>query len=313
MHSVVSDFRHVFFHPEVVAPAVELWGSRVDPVAAWSHPCHPSGGGENNLQWLFVLDVLNHCFWADKGSTTWSVEYGGESHSGYWGLAACLMRAVYDKIPITDAAFLAGMNERDAEHLFRGQGCIPLRDERLCNLREAGRVLLERWNGHIVNLLEHARRDALDTVVALVESFPSFRDEGVYHGRRVFFWKRAQLFVSDVHHAFSGKDWGAFMRMEHLTAFADYKLPQVLRELGVLSYAGELAEKVDRQEEITHGCPDEIGIRATTIWAVEHLKEEFQRRGRLVDSVWVDNWLWNLGQDDRFRRKPYHRCRTIYY
>jgi hypothetical protein len=50
-----------------------------------------------------------------------------------------------------------------------------------------------------------------------------------------------------------------------------------------------------------------------TILAVEALKEEFGRQGRTVTSAWVDQWLWQLGQLEVFRRRPYHRCRTIFY
>jgi hypothetical protein len=29
--------------------------------------------------------------------------------------------------------------------------------------------------------------------------------------------------------------------------------------------------------------------------------------------VEIDRILWHLGQEDRFRKKPYHRTVTIYY
>lgn len=310
---VMSKARSVRFHPEFLSAAVAEWGRRVDPISAWNHPCHPGGGGREVLQWLFVLDVLNHCFWPDRSEVPWTVEIGAVSYSGYWGLAAALKRGLDEKVPLTEAAFLAGMKRSDLLHLFRGQGSLPLLEERLFNLNEAGRVLLDRWQGHIVHLLEESRGNALKTVLNLVDSFPSFRDESTYDGKRVFFWKRAQLFVSDVNQAFSGAGWGAFHQLDELTAFADYKLPQVLRELRLISYEESLAERVDSYGEIEPGSKEEVEIRAATIWAVEHLKSEFQRQGRLVNSPWVDNWLWNLGQLDAFRRRPYHRCRTIYY
>ncbi|HAA05676.1 MAG TPA: hypothetical protein DCE18_20245, partial [Syntrophobacteraceae bacterium] len=27
----------------------------------------------------------------------------------------------------------------------------------------------------------------------------------------------------------------------------------------------------------------------------------------------IDQWLWQLGQMEEFRAKPYHRCRTLFY
>jgi len=311
--AVIENLRWVSFKPQAIPSAVLKWGHEVNPHAAWHHPCHPKGEGQEGVQWIFVLDVLNHCFWPDPNHEAWGVEYRGRFYSGYWGLAACLRRAVDEGVPICDAGFLRKMDRESIQHLFRGRGSIPLMEERLNNLREAGEVLLHRWGGHIIHLLEESGQDAVRTVHQIVESFPSFRDESSYNGKKVYFWKRAQLFVSDVHQSFSGRDWGAFERLDKLTAFADYKLPQVLRELKIISYEKGLEERVDNLSFIDAGSPEENEIRAATVWAVEQLKSEFHRQGRKVDSPWVDNWLWNLGQRSEFRKRPYHRCRTIYY
>jgi hypothetical protein len=129
----------------------------------------------------------------------------------------------------------------------------------------------------------------------------------------VYFWKRAQIFVSDLHSAFQGSRWGAFDDIARLTAFADYKLPQVLRELGVISYHPGLARRIDGLVYLDAGSEEEIEIRAMTIHAVEELKKAFARTGKAVSAAAVDNWLWQLGQSDAFRHRPYHRCRTIFY
>jgi len=64
----------------------------------------------------------------------------------------------------------------------------------------------------------------------------------------VVFYKRAQIFAADLYGAFDGKKWGSFTDMDKLTAFADYKLPQVLRHLEILRYTQALEQKVDREE-----------------------------------------------------------------
>lgn len=43
----------------------------------------------------------------------------------------------------------------------------------------------------------------------------------------VFFLKRAQILIADIWACFEGKDYGALDGIEHLTAFADYRIPQV--------------------------------------------------------------------------------------
>ncbi len=63
--------------------------------------------------------------------------------------------------------------------------------------------------------------------------------------------------------------------MQRLTAFADYKLPQVLRELGIISYDRRLASRIDAMESLRAGCEEEVEIRAMTVWAAEQLEEGF--------------------------------------
>ncbi len=150
-------------------------------------------------------------------------------------------------------------------------------------------------------------------MLQLVAAFPSFRDEAVYHGQTVYFWKRAQIFVADLYHAFAGKAWGGFSDLDQLTAFADYKLPQVLRHLGVISYHPDLELRIDQREHLPAGSEEEVEIRAATIWAVEALRETFHQAGISTYSMDVDQWLWRLGQIETFRGQPYHRCRTIFY
>ena len=300
-------------HPEHVERVADQWSEALPETASWEHPCHFGDATAETVRWIFVLDVLNHCFWPDKGEPVWAIDYRNEPRSGYLGLAASLKRAMEEGIPVTNASTLSRISGDALERIFRGKGRIPLLEQRLHNLREAGKVLMEQWDGDAVNLVESAHGSAVRLVESVVAFFPSFRDEALYDGRQVFFWKRAQIFAHDLFLAFNGKGWGRFGDIHELTAFADYKLPQVLRELGVLSYSPETARKIDAGEELEPGGEEEVEIRAMTILAVDALRQAFHRRGKPVTAPAVDAWLWNLGQLEPFRKRPYHRCRTIFY
>ncbi len=310
---VVSQSAHVIFHPDRIGPAVEQWGHLIEHGSSWEHPCHFFDGTEEAVKWIFTLDVLNHCFWPDPGEPVWTVFYKGIPYSGYWGLAASLKRAFEANYPITDPTYLSHIDEIDLSRIFSGQGCIPLFEERLRNLREAGTVLLNNFGGSVLSLLQTANGSAARLAAELAVSFPSFRDEAAYKGQTVYFWKRAQIFAWDLFSAFGGKNWGTLSDIGGLTAFADYKLPQVLRELGIISYTPELAAKVDNLVYLRAGSEEEVEIRAITIRSVEEIRKAFLRAGRGILSAEVDNWLWRLGQFDSFRNRPYHRCRTIFY
>lgn len=310
---VVAHCGLVHLEPGYLRPAVLRWGRLLWKEADWGHPCHFFDGTEKTARWIFVLDVLNHCFWPDRGDEPWTRHYAGADHSGYWGLAAALKAAMDSGVPITDSRFLSRITRSELEELFGGRGIMPLCEERTRNLREIGEVLLSSWSGDVVNLIEDARESAVEAVLKIVSCFPSFRDEALYRGCPVYFWKRAQLFVSDLHSAFRGKGLGRFHDMDRLTAFADYKLPQVLRSLGVITYEHGLEEKIDALELLTPAGPEEVEVRAMTIWAVEALKGAFRDEGERAMSTQIDAWLWRLGQLEPFRRRPYHRCRTIFY
>jgi hypothetical protein len=186
-------------------------------------------------------------------------------------------------------------------------------DRRLESVREVGELLLREYQGRAHKLVEAAGNSALDLARMVAEKLASYRDEAVYKGRKIFFYKRAQILAADLHGAFSGKGWGRVHDLDELTAFADYKLPQVLRHLGIFIYSSELAQKVGNQILIESGSSEEVEIRANTIWAVELMRQELERLGKPLRAYEIDWLLWNLGQQDRFREKPYHRTVTIFY
>jgi len=129
----------------------------------------------------------------------------------------------------------------------------------------------------------------------------------------VNFFKRAQILAGDLYGSFGGKRWGAFKNLQDLTAFADYKLPQLLRAWGILKYAPELARRVDAKKPLLKDSPQEIEIRAAMLWAVELLRHALTGLGRELNSVQTDWFLWESSQTEAQGMKPYHRVRTIYY
>lgn len=297
-----------------VDPAVENWGHLMRALPSWRQPFHYWDGTEETARWIFVVDVLNHCFWPDPGEPLWEVELDGTCYSGYCGLAAALKKAHLNGLPLTDARFLKHLTAADLEGILAGKGRVPLFKARLENLREAGRVLVEKWNGDVMHLVRWADGSACRLAARVVQDFASFRDEFFIDGMKVCFWKRAQIFAADLHAAYEGRGPGRFLDIHRLTAFADYKLPQVLRELGILRYRKDLEQHIDAGQPLLSGSREEIEIRAMTIIGVEKLKEAFHRRGHThITSAHVDHWLWWLGQEAVFRRRPYHRCRTIFY
>lgn len=316
---VVQHAHYVKIHQDSIKRAAdELVQKRVEP-PAWNYEYHFFDGTARTVHYLFLLDALNFCFW---GYPRWTVEYKGRKLDGYWALAASLKRAAEENPRMLDAGFMARITPQELENILGNNGKFPLFTERWRNVRELGTVLRDHWDGDAVYLVEDARGDAAWVTQMIVENFPSFNDIAIYEAHEVRFYKRAQILVADLWGAFGGKQWGEFRNIDVLTAFADYKLPQILRTWGILKYTPSLARKVDSHLDFAAGSAEEIEIRAATLWAIEFLREALAARGRQFMSIQVDWVLWEASQENLAKVwkpsrgsiiKPHHRVRTIFY
>jgi hypothetical protein len=311
--------QHVRIVPERVAAVAEQLLAEPEAPPDWSADLHPQGRDDaERANLVLVLDALNFCFWSLPGTSQprWQVTYAGQTYDGYWALAAALRRATDAGRPLADAEYLAGLTEADVHELLAGDPGtqqIPLPHARLEHLREVGRVLLAQWDGSFLTAIAGARGSAATLVREVYTSLTSFADVSLVNGHEARFLKRAQILVADLYGAFEGRGPGAFRDLHTLTAFADYKVPQMLRRLGVLEYAPELAARVARYELIPPDAPEELEIRAATIWGVELLRRALLEHGRDVPSFRLDWSLWQAAQSMPPDSEPYHRTLTTYY
>ncbi len=198
-------------------------------------------------------------------------------------------------------------------YFLRGNVEIPLFKERLSIVHEISRVMLERYSGKVSNLLAASRYDAVVLLELICQSFPSFQDYSPYKGSVVTFHKRAQVFIGDVDYLLRMQKGDGLKQSEMLTAFPDYRLPQILRHLGILEYSSELAHRVDCEEEILHHSEMEVEIRAATICAVETLRTTLLERGVHVTTTLLSSYLWLLSKTQSADMKPHHLTRTTAY
>ena len=282
-------------------------------VPPWRCCYHVCGSGEDTVSYLLVLDSLNFCFWPASRMDMWEIEYESRRLSGYYALAGSLKQAIESGIPITRGDYLAEFSIGKLRKVLGGQGELQLLEDRVQILNEVGQFLVQEHDGKAHQLVEAVGMSAVTLARLLAEKLSSFRDVAGYMGHKVFFYKRAQIFAADLYGAFDGKGWGSFMDMGKLTAFADYKLPQVLRHLGILSYTQGLAQAVDQRIPLEAGSPEEVEIRANTIWAVELIRREVERLGTELMAFEIDWILWNMGQAEEFKVRPYHRTVSIFY
>lgn len=303
--NVIKNLQLIFLDKEKLSEFGHIFKKRIQkgPLLTASQ----FGKREVISQKIFLLDVVNFCFWSPPGDQKWSVEYPqGQRWNGWLALAACFDRAIEEGVPLLDAAYLATLSLQDVRHIFRGRFGkeIPLLTQRQQFLREAGRILQEKFSGSFNNFLSQVGYAAPAIAKNLLKHFSSFTDSATFAGREVHFLKRAQICAYDL----SLLPENHIRGTEELTIFADYKLPQLLRHIGVLRYHPTLTRKVDAYKLISKGSQEEIEIRSATIWVGELLADALG-----VSPVLVDNALWSMAATITEPMAPYHRTLTTCY
>ncbi|KAK9794969.1 hypothetical protein WJX73_009457 [Symbiochloris irregularis] len=273
---------------------------RLTSASAFDTETHFFDGGPQTVQYLLVVDALNFCFWPAE-----DLEY---EH-----LARGVKAAAMNNPGSLTASSLSQYTGADVQRLFDWQQPVPLLEERARLLREVGRGLQQYFNGQAANLVLAAHKSAASLITMLTTYFPGFQDHCIYRGRQIHLLKRAQIFVADVWGAFQGQSYGRFDDISELTMFADYRVPAALREFGVLEYAPSLAQRIDDRAELPAGSEEECEIRACTIVAVEKLRQALASETRKPNSIHLDWWLWEHGEQHRKDHRPHHRTLTIYY
>jgi hypothetical protein len=159
-------------------------------------------------------------------------------------------------------------------------------------LRDLGRWLGDR---SALEAIGAAGGSAERLAAQLAAGMPFFDDRG--------FFKRAQIAGHDL--ALAGV--ASFDDLDELTIFADNLVPHVLRVDGALRYHPDLAAHVDSGELLPPG-EQEREIRACALHACELIAQRLDVAPRQLDG-----WLWNRGQDARYKALPRHRTRCTWY
>ncbi|CAD8101643.1 unnamed protein product [Paramecium sonneborni] len=265
------------------------------------YECHLGGDEEQIVNFLFILDSLNFCFWPQK-----DYEYENLSSA---------IKECFQKCPeLFKAESILKMTfEEFQKLLFPNFPDFPLITERYRLLKHASEVLVTFFEGEFVNVIKAAKNSASKLLSILTTQFLGFQDHAIYQGRQIFFYKRSQILIGDIYAALKGEGLGKFNDIEILTMFPDYRVPQILNQLKVLEYDEDLQNKIKNQIEIAHGCEYEIEIRASSVIAVELIKEEFEKLGQKLKSIEIDWILWQMGEEQRFDIVPHHKTLSIYY
>ena len=286
---------------------------------------HYLGHGDDTVAFFLTLDAINfgsgyfpHLRKRPIPASRHSVgrrSVGRRTMSGYFTVASALNDHFRTRGPFS-AIELARLSAQACTRIMgQDPDNVPVQELMALfsrALNDLGQFLLDRFEGNFVRLVEAAQGSAERLVELLIE-MPLFGDLSPCGDIEVCFYKRAQLTAADLALAFQGQGPGHFHDLDRLTLFADNLVPHVLRLDGVLHYQDDLLARIDREELIPAGSPEEVEIRACALYAVELLAEWLRQAGHQVTSMQLDYILWNRGQGLAFKSRPRHRTRTVYY
>ena len=267
------------------------------------------------MDFVMVGNTIDTAFTDFDSHVKFQTDYAGAHLSDSEALFGCLKRALDQGVPVLDGKFLAKITRRDMEKIFAGNMELPMLEEKMALLRQAGEVLAAKYGGRFYNFIRSCPPRLYDQGKGLVErlvaEFARYNDVSLYDGHEVKFYKLAQLGFWQMYSGLRG----AF-RLEDpqkMTAFADYIVPVALRLMGMTSYSPALEQAINTFQLIPRDSRQEIEIRAHCLYATALLADEINRLRPPEQQViipQIDARLWTHYHTTSW---PHHLTKTIMY
>jgi hypothetical protein len=199
------------------------------------------------------------------------------------------------------------MSYEEFADMLKGNAEIPLLKERYKCLVEMNDYL-DGIGKDFYDEIKDIKVD-IELLDYVVSNFSYFKDESIYDGETIYFYKRAQLIVSDILHVRKLLE-GVEVDYSNLMGCADYKIPQVMNSLGMLEYDYNVEYKLATKVELEEGDPIEVEIRANDLVVIDYIYKKLDGKVCRMD---INDYIWLLGQDKSKINKNYHRTKTIHY
>lgn len=263
------------------------------------------------LRYLFIIDTLNFCFWPNEGYE-------------YIDLAQNLAKTLKENKNFFEIENLIKITPEELKkNVFKCEFCLL--NERARMIREVFIIIKNKYEGKCTNFVKLCQKNSAKLVQLIVDNFCCYRDNSIYNGEQVFFYKRAQILAADMYLAFVDIKNENKVNEENeiinfseesvsqLTMFADYRVPQILRAKGILKYSHYLDGLIDEKKILEYGSKEEVEIRAATVQTVEKIKEIMKNKGKNILSIEIDVYLWIEGEKLKDKIAPHHRTVSVFY
>ncbi len=280
--------KYVTIEPRRI-PDVLPWLASGPPNEAWRgyvSPVEPVAPDTSRLFFELALTISQFGGFVGYGP-------GGEIES--WKREGSGVKAVLATMDaIRSAKKLPGIDihdnyDRELAHFFIR---TAFGKQRLDMLTEVGTARGRRFFRNLLTLAQ--RRDGsyrfnILHMQGLACRFP------LTFGEDPVFYKKASLLLMTMEIALN--QLGAKAIAETLPP-ADYRIPQILEELGILSFSVDVATKLDRGHVFKLDDPEVHAIRAATVEAVVLVKARYeQQQGQQISCAELDGLLYLLSRN----------------
>lgn len=256
---------------------------------------------ERIINFLLIFESIDFSFW---GEPKWSIETDNGKLDGSIALMYCLLKYIKEK-GTTD---FSNITSQEFSKIVKGNIEIPLIEKRFEIAKEVSTIVNEKMNGNFFEYI-HDITDDTKLFNLIVNYFPNFKDERNYKEQTIYFYKLAQLLTSDILHIREIKE-GIKVNYSHLIGCADYKIPQVLRAMGILKYDKDLSMIVDNNIPIEENSEYEIEIRANMIFVICKIGKLLNNKYDYID---INDYLFMQKKNKSLKLRPYHLTRNTNY
>ena len=256
---------------------------------------------ENIINFLLVYEAIDFSFW---GNPKWTINTDNGKEDGSIALLYVILKYVKEK----NTTDFSNITKEEFKEILKGNIEIPLFKERYNIIKKVSNIVNEKMNGNFYMFIKDVTIDT-ELFEIIVKYFPNFKDERIYNNKKIYFYKLAQLLTSDILHIREIKE-NIRVDYSHLVGCADYKIPQVMRGLGILEYSDKLSNIIDRKKKIELNSEYEVEIRANMLVAIDLIKKKLENR---VCEIDINDYIWSQGRSKNIELKPYHLTRNTNY
>ena len=272
----------------------------------WINDVKPFLDEKKRIIFAFVCETINFCFWGNANND----DCNNKQYAGSQELFHNIKEAVRTNPSTIGIDNLVKLTEDDFKKMIGEEfEQIPLFTERYNMLKDTISIIYNKGDNFYSELF--SLNSDIELLNYIVQNFWHFDDKSEYKGVTIKFNKRATLLVNDLFQL-SETIKNNIKSLDNLTGCADYAVPRLLCEYGILKYDERLLKIINSNTIIEHNSNIEVEIRANTLYVIELIKEALRKKGLHLNSIEIDSIVWGMRRSIS-HSIPVHKTITIYY